>query len=77
MSAPLEWDEVDDGLDLSHYTIATVPGRLQSMARRVMEPVITEAPDLAGALERLGAIDGRMQELIERVGIDALNRLFP
>jgi bifunctional non-homologous end joining protein LigD len=54
VSTPLDWDEVDEGLDLAHYTIATVPRRLQRMGRRLMEPVISEVPDLAGALEELG-----------------------
>lgn len=55
VSTPLDWDEVGSGLDPSHFTIATVPRRMQSMEKRLMEPVINEVPDLAGALEELGA----------------------
>ena len=56
VSAPLDWDEVDDGLDLAHYTIVTMPKRLLGMGRRrLMEPVISGVPDLGEALEKLGA----------------------
>jgi bifunctional non-homologous end joining protein LigD len=53
VSTPLAWDEVDDSLDIGHFTIATVPRRLQTLGRRLMEPVISETPDLGSVLEAL------------------------
>lgn len=53
VSTPLEWDEVHEGLSLSDYTIATVPGRLRAQAKDPLRAVLTERPNLGRALERL------------------------
>jgi len=53
VSTPLAWDEVVDSLNIAHYTIATVPRRLQNLDHRLMEPVISEVPDLGAVLEEL------------------------
>ncbi|HEX7090553.1 MAG TPA: DNA ligase D [Longimicrobiales bacterium] len=53
VSAPLEWSEVNDELDLRDHTIRTVPERLQERKQDPLAPVLTTVPDLAGALERL------------------------
>jgi len=54
VSTPLDWDEVTPELDISHFTMATVPRRLQRVERQLMTPVIDLVPDLAVVLERLG-----------------------
>ena len=54
VSTPLAWDELDGDIRIEHYTIATVPGRLRSLSAHLMEPVITEVPDLPAVLEGLG-----------------------
>ena len=53
VSAPLEWSEVNDELDIRDHTIRTVPERLQERKQDPLAPVLTTMPDLAGALERL------------------------
>jgi bifunctional non-homologous end joining protein LigD len=53
VSAPLRWSEVKPGLDISRYTIATLPRRLRSMKNDPLRPVLDLEPDLVGALERL------------------------
>ena len=53
VSTPLAWDEVDSGLTIAQFTMATVPPRLRDLPERLMEPVITEVPDLAAVLQNL------------------------
>jgi bifunctional non-homologous end joining protein LigD len=53
VSTPLEWTEVRRGLELAAFTIRTVPERMARKKRDPMVPVLDDAPDLHGALERL------------------------
>lgn len=53
VSTPLLWKEVTLDLDPSRFTIRTVPERFQEM-EDPMRAVLTDTPDLAGALARLG-----------------------
>ena len=60
VSAPLGWNEVKRGLDISRFTIESMPRRLRAMKRDPLEPLLDLDPDLVGALERLaGRMDGR------------------
>jgi bifunctional non-homologous end joining protein LigD len=54
VSTPLRWSEVNAGLDAARFTIRTVPRRLARLGDDPLLPARDEAPDLAGALERLG-----------------------
>jgi bifunctional non-homologous end joining protein LigD len=59
VSAPLRWSEVRRGLDISRFTIASMPRRLRAMKRDPLAPLLEVDPDLVGALERLAArLDG-------------------
>jgi len=53
VSTPLDWDEVDDDLDISRFTIRSVPERMQGRKGDPLLPVLREKPDLARALRRL------------------------
>jgi bifunctional non-homologous end joining protein LigD len=60
VSAPLRWSEVKRGLDISRFTIDSMPRRLRAMKRDPLVPLLDLDPDLVGALERLaGRMDGR------------------
>lgn len=59
VSTPLAWREVSPRLDIARHTIRTVPARLRRLRGDPMAPVLTEVPDLAGVLGRLGARLGR------------------
>ncbi len=55
ISTPLTWDELNDALDPSRFTMKTVPERLSKvgdLARGVLE----DAPDVGGAVAALEAI---------------------
>ena len=58
VSAPLEWDEVDDGLAIADYTIGTVPERMEARGDPMRE-VLELRPDLGSALGRLAGLMGR------------------
>ena len=57
VSAPLEWDEVDEGLSIADYTIRTVPERMAARGDPMRE-VLEMRPDLGGSLGRLGGVVG-------------------
>jgi bifunctional non-homologous end joining protein LigD len=60
VSAPLEWDEVRPGLSILDFTIGNAPARMHDLGHDPMAPILDEAPDLPGALQRLhGKIGGR------------------
>jgi len=59
VSAPLRWKEVKRGLTIERFTIKTMPRRVRALAEDPLLPVLTERPDLLGALEALHA---RIQE---------------
>jgi bifunctional non-homologous end joining protein LigD len=53
VSAPLLWKEVGKDLSLADYTIETMPPRMKKLKGDPLAPVLTESPDLIGALEKL------------------------
>ncbi len=55
VSTPLRWSEVTSGLDIRSFTIETVPARMKKLKRDPLCEVVASSPDLARALERLGA----------------------
>jgi bifunctional non-homologous end joining protein LigD len=55
VSTPLRWSEVNARLDPSTFTIRNVPARAKRLRADPLLPVLTEAPDLLAALERLRA----------------------
>jgi bifunctional non-homologous end joining protein LigD len=55
VSTPLRWKEVGKDLAIADYTIETVPPRMKKLKKDPLGPVLTESPDLLGALERLMA----------------------
>ena len=57
VSAPLAWDEVDEGLSIADYTIRTVPERMAARGDPMRE-VLEVRPDLGGSLGRLGGMVG-------------------
>ncbi|MCC6555254.1 MAG: DNA ligase D [Polyangiaceae bacterium] len=54
-SAPLEWDEVEPGLDLSRYDLRTMPARIAGRGDP-MAPLLKLRPDLPAAVDRLEAL---------------------
>ncbi|MGQ0561285.1 MAG: DNA ligase D [Gemmatimonadota bacterium] len=53
VSAPLEWKEVNGKLNLSRFTIRTMPKRLERARNDALRDVLSLRPDLVGALTRL------------------------
>ncbi len=53
VSTPLDWPEVEDGLDIGRFTITSVPERMRSRKDDALAEVLTAKPDLARALARL------------------------
>ena len=53
VSAPLKWTEVKRGLELSNYTIRTMPRRMKRLGSDPLLPVLDTRPDLTGALALL------------------------
>jgi bifunctional non-homologous end joining protein LigD len=53
VSAPVEWDEVDERLTIERYTIESVPPRMKRLGYDPLRPVLDLEPDLLGALARL------------------------
>ncbi len=56
VSAPLHWDEVDDNLSIGHFTLQTMPERLQTLAADPVLPVLAETPNLTDALGKLALL---------------------
>jgi bifunctional non-homologous end joining protein LigD len=52
-SAPLKWSEVNAKLDPKDYTLKTLPARMKRLKTDPLAAVLTEKPDIHGALERL------------------------
>jgi len=55
VSMPLEWDEVDDGLDPKTFTIKNALDRMESLGEDPCIPVMTDKPKLANVLDKLAA----------------------
>lgn len=53
VSAPLDWREVNARLSIDRFTIRSMPQRLKRKRKDPLLPVLTEVPDVAGALEKL------------------------
>jgi bifunctional non-homologous end joining protein LigD len=53
VSAPLRWSEVTKNLDVSRFTIRTMPRRLASMKDDPLLGVLTDSPDIRAGLEEL------------------------
>ena len=56
VSMPLTWDEVNDSLDPKNYTIKNAVQRMERLGSDPVLPALTETPDLAAVLQRLGAV---------------------
>ena len=56
VSMPLEWDEVVDGLNPKDYTIRNALERMERLGADPVAPVLSEVPDLGGALARLAGL---------------------
>lgn len=56
VSAPLEWKEVTDKLDIRAFNIRTMPKRLERMRKDPLRDVLSLSPDLLKALERLSTV---------------------
>jgi len=54
VSTPLRWSEVTPELDIRRFTIANVADRMGRLKRDPLRDVLTLAPDISGALERVG-----------------------
>jgi bifunctional non-homologous end joining protein LigD len=53
VSTPLRWKEVTPSLDVSRFTIRSMPRRLSAMASDPIARVLEDVPDIAGGLDRL------------------------
>jgi bifunctional non-homologous end joining protein LigD len=56
VSMPLFWEEVNSSLDPRDYTIRTALQRMTRLGGDHILPVLTEAPDLGGILDKLSTI---------------------
>ena len=52
-STPLSWSEVGAKLDPKNYTLKSLPARMKKLKKDPLAPVLTDKPDLRGALARL------------------------
>jgi len=55
VSTPLEWHEVNRGLDIHKFTIRSIPKRVARKKSDPLRPVLDEAPDLPAVLARLAS----------------------
>ncbi len=53
VSTPLDWEEVDEQLDVGRFTLQSVPDRMNARKLDPMAGVLTAKPDLERALARL------------------------
>jgi bifunctional non-homologous end joining protein LigD len=58
VSTPLKWEEVNFDLDITDFTIKTVPGRVKKLGDR-WAPVLQKGIDMEKALERLLEQNGK------------------
>lgn len=56
VSMPLKWSEVTRRLDPSKFDLASAPKRMVKLVDDPLLPVLTEAPDLPAALQRLAEL---------------------
>src|SRR6185312_4357643 len=56
VSMPLLWDEVNESLNPRDYTIKTAVERLERLGHDPCVQVLTDKPDLADVLTKLGAL---------------------
>ena len=56
VSAPLRWSEVGKRLKIGDYTIKNMPTRFKRQKSDPLLPVLSETPDLLGALQRLSEL---------------------
>jgi bifunctional non-homologous end joining protein LigD len=57
VSAPLRWSEVDDELDIRRFTIRNMLERMKRLGEDPCAGVLTDVPDLLGALDALSRFD--------------------
>jgi bifunctional non-homologous end joining protein LigD len=60
VSTPLEWDELDYGLEPRTFTMKTVPARLAAHGDP-MKKLMTTKPDVGGAIAKLSDVVGRQR----------------
>jgi len=53
VSTPLRWSEVKPDLDMTRYTIKSVPERMKKLRQDPLRPVLSGQPDLIRAVARL------------------------
>ena len=55
VSDPMRWKEVSKNLDVTNFTIKSMPRRLASMKDDPLLSVLTDTPDIKGGLVRLAS----------------------
>lgn len=55
VSMPLRWDEVGPALDVRSFTLRNAVARMEALGADPFAGVLGPSPDIAGALDRLGA----------------------
>ncbi len=58
VSTPLDWEEVEETLDITRFTVRSVPERIRSRRTDPLAAVLTAKPDLPHALARLTGLLG-------------------
>lgn len=53
VSTPIQWEELNDELDVRDFNIKSVPDRIRELRFDPMGPVLEKHTDLAGVIERL------------------------